>query len=352
MSRSYFELAYNNFLEATQNTGIIDRFYSVADYNIRLRFAGKALLPHISPALEHLAIKQVSIPSLTICLWDSTTTNIQIPPFPWNKHPAITSKRNQDKEENTNPVIYFKSKSIQGAYRIGTNTLSMFDAEQNLALFWVPDASQLHYYENSTPMRSIFQWWATGKGLQLVHAGAVGKLNEGVLLVGTSGSGKSCTALSCLHSELTCAGDDHVLLSTDPVPYAYSLYNVCRLNVNDIERFPGLTSAIIDPAHTGTDKALVFLNNYYPGKVSKGFRVRAIVLPQVTDITKTRLKRVSSAIGLKALAPSTIIQLPGAGEQDLRWMAKFVRQVPSYILELGEDTDKIPSVILSLIALG
>ena len=350
MSRSYFELAYNNFLEATQNTSIIERFYSVAGYNVRLRFAGKALLPHISPSLEHLAIEQVSIPSFTICLWDSATTNTKIPPFPWDKHPAITSKRNQDKEENTNPVIYFKSKSILGTYKTGINTLSMFDTEQNLALFWVPDASQIPYHENSTPMQFIFHWWATGKGLQLVHAGAIGKLNEGVLLVGISGSGKSCTALSCLYSELTCAGDDHVLLSTDPVPYAYSLYNVCKLKVNDIKRFPGLTSAIIDPARRGTDKALVFLNNYYPEKVSKGFRVRAIVLPQVTDITKTRLKRVSSAIGLKALAPSTILQLPGAGEKELRWIANFMRQVPSYILELGEDTDKIPGIILSLIS--
>lgn len=350
MSRSYFELAYNNFLEATQNTGIIDRFISVADYSVRLRFAGEELIPHISPSLEHLATEQVSAPSFTICLWDSATTNTQIPPFPWDKHPAITGKKNQGKEENTNPVIYFKSKSILGTYRIRTNTLSMFDSQQNLALFWVPDASQIPYYESSSPMRSIFQWWAAGKGLQLVHGGAVGKLNEGVLLVGTSGSGKSCTALSCLGSELTCAGDDYVLLGSDPVPYVYSLYNVCKLKVDDIKRFPGLTSAVIDPAHTGTDKALVFLNSYYPEKISKGFRVRAVVLPQVTDITKTRLKRVSSAIGLKALAPSTIIQLPGAGEQELRWMAKFVRQVPSYILELGEDTDKISGIILSLIS--
>ncbi len=350
MSRSYFELAYNNFLEATQNTGIIDRFYSVADYNIRLRFAGNALLPHISPSLEHLAIEQVSMPSFTICLWDGVTTNTKTPPFPWNEHPAIASKKDQDKEEDTNPVIYFKSESMKGIYRMGTNTLSMFDTEQNLALFWVPDAGQISYHEKGSPIRSIFQWWATGKGLQLVHGGAVGNLNEGVLLVGISGSGKSCTALSCLYSELTCAGDDYVLLSADPVPYVYSLYNVCKLKVNDIKRFPCLPSAIIDSERIGTDKVLVFLNNYYPEKISKGFQVRAVVLPQVTGITKTRLKRVSSAVGLKALAPSTILQSPGAGEQDLRWMAKFVRQVPSYILELGKDTDKIPDIILSLIS--
>jgi len=349
MSDRYFESAYNSFLEAIRNTEVIDRFYNVAGCHIRLRYAGEGLLPYISPALEHLAAEQIAVPTLSICLWDDVTTNTRMAPFPWNSHPAVASMRGQDKEKNTNPVIYFKHNSVQGAYRAGTNTVSMFDSEQKLALFRVPDASQIHYYESSTPMRSIFQWWAQSEGFQLVHAGAVGKNNEGVLLVGTSGSGKSCTALSCLHSELKCAGDDHVLLGMRPVPYAYSLYNVCRLKVSDIKRFPGLQSVIIDPARTGTDKALVFLNSHYPQKISKGFRVRAVILPKVTDFSETKLKKVSPAVGLRAIAPSTIMQLPGAGKPDLRWMSEFIRQVPSYVLELGKDREKIPDIIVSVL---
>ena len=352
MSFAYFEEVYRTFLEAEHNTSAVDRFYTIAGHTFRLRFAGQALVPYISPALEHLATERVPAQAFTVCLWDSASTDTKIPPFPWKGDNNIASKKIHNRKENINPRIYFKDEYIHGVYHIGTNTLSMLDTKLNLAIFWVPDACQIPYYESSAPLRAIVQWWAHNHGLQFAHAGAVGTSDGGVLLAGTSGSGKSSTALACLNSGLAYAGDDYVLLSADPVPYLYSLYNSCKLNVADIERFPRFLPAIINSKNLDREKALIFLHDFSPEKVAIGFRIRAVLLPKVAGITKTRLKKVSPATGLETLAPSTILQSLGAGQEELKWMAKFIRQVPSYILELGEDTHKIPDIILDLLSKG
>ena len=347
--RSYFTEVYNAFLAAAQNKGVINRYYCIAGYQVQIQFAGDQLYPHITPALEHLAIEQTDISRCSIFVWDSITTNTQMVPFPLNES-NINRITAMNSARVLNPTIYFSGNNIKGMYRPGTKTLSMFNAESNIALFWVPDAKQMGYNESSSPLRAIFQWWAKENGLQLVHAGAVGRATEGLLLIGTSGSGKSCTALSCLDSGYTCGGDDHMLLQLEPIPYAHSLYNVCRLKMGDITRFPYLKPAIIDTSHTGLNKALVFLNNHFPGKTATGFNIRAVVIPRVSDNVRTKLERVTPATALKALAPSTILQLPGAGRTDLQWMSKFIRQVPGYKLELGQDMENVPYILSSLLS--
>ena len=93
----------------------------------------------------------------------------------------------------------------------------------------------------------------------------------------------------------------------------------------------------------------MFLHDRYTKKLITGFEIRAILLPRVT-CGKTRLKSVTAAAALKAMAPSTIFQSPGAGQEDLKVMARLIRQIPSYHLELGEDTDAIPDIIIGLLA--
>jgi hypothetical protein len=347
--QSYFDLLYEIFLVAVQNVGTVDRCYSIAGCPFLVQFAGEDLWPHITPALEHLLVEQTSTPCCTICVWDGVMTNTDVIPVPPSEC-HIVSSDNTDAGKISNPTIYFTGDGIRGVFRPATHTLSIFNVENNTGLFWAPDARQIRYDESSTPMRAIFQWWAKENSLQLVHAGAVGRSTEGLLLVGTSGSGKSCTALSCLDAGYTCGGDDHMLLQIEPTPYAHSLYNVCRLKVSDTVRFPYLQPAILPPSRTGTDKALVFLYDYFPAKTSRGFHIRAIVIPFVTNNARTRLEGVSPAVAFKALAPSTVLQLPGAGKSDLQWMAKLVQQVPGYRLELGKDIDNVPYVLLNLLS--
>jgi hypothetical protein len=222
---------------------------------------------------------------------------------------------------------------------------SLLDTLRNEALFNVPDPARIPYYESSSPLRSILSWWLSRNGRQLVHAGAVGLPGRGgVLLAGRGGSGKSVSSLLCLCDGLDFAGDDYVALEFGARPFVHSLYNSAKVNPADIGRFPALRGAMRHPGET-EEKALLFGAQIFPERISRGFPVRAIVLPRVKGKGRTELKETSPAFGLRSLAPSTIFQLPGAGREAFEAIARFVKTVPNYIMEIGSDGPGVPAVI-------
>jgi len=338
---AFFQEVYEAFLLAEQAVGgAIDRFYEVGGFTIRLRFAGPALIPFITPALEHLAAMPVPAPTLTICLWDSVSTRTEMPPCPWTANDYIARAE----------VRGYSGEHIHTAFYLGSGILHMLDTTLNVALLWIRDASLVPYFESAAPLRPILHWWMGNHGRQLVHGGAVGTSEGGVLLTGKGGSGKSTTALACLHSKLAYAGDDYCLVAIDPVPYAYSLYNSAKLDADGVRRLLHLATAISNADRLDAEKALLFLHECYPERIATGFPVRVILVPRVTGQWETRLTAASPMMALRALAPSTILRLSGAGSKDFQAMAKFVKRVPCYTLELGADLNRVPDVILRLLS--
>src|SRR5207237_110630 len=167
---------------------------------IRLRFAGPALVPRVMPAFAHL----VSEPTpgrgdvLTVCLWDSASTRTRLPP-------TTLLPRVEDA-----PSRYL--------YRTG-NLSFVFRASAH--------RSELSF-----------------------HAAAVGNDGRGVLVVGPGRSGKSTTALACLAAGFDYAGDDYVVVSSEP-PHVHSAYCAGKLAWSDLARHPALLPDPVEPAAAG-----------------------------------------------------------------------------------------------------
>lgn len=351
---AFFQTSYQMFQKAEQITGnSIERFYDVGGESICLRFAGPSLVPYITAALEHLSEKASTAPSLTVCIWDDVSTQTQMPPPPWlgyslynpNGNPRSIYTRRGDVLGYNNPRIYT-------AYNWGANVLSILDKKQNLALHWTHNARQLPSYETTAPLRQILHWWGNHHERQLIHGGAVGTSEGGVLLAGKGGTGKSTTALTCLNSDMAYVSDDYCLITTKPIPYAYSIYSSAKLNKEDLQRNSHLMPAMSTMNCIDTEKAVFFLHPHFENKIVAGFPVRAILLPRITGGPETAIKPASPMEGLKALSLSTISQLARAGDTSLKIMKQLVDQVPCYFLELGTNFSKIPTVILNLLKKG
>ena len=348
---SYFYTVYDGFQRAARATrGVTDRFYTIGPDTIRLRFAGEGLIPHLALALAHLETGPVSVPALTVCLWDSVSTATRLPllvstlvellhsnPWAWLDARAV--------------IKGFNNSRIQTNFAPGSGVLSVLDAQQNLAVYWVNDGSRLPYYEKGSPLKGILSCWTASRSCQYLHAGAVGKPAGGVLLAGKGGSGKSTTALACISAGLSYASDDYCLVASDPLPYVYSLYNTAKLGGDeDIRRFPHLVPLVSNPDRADGEKLMIFLQQHFPSQVVRGFPIRAVLLPRITGQPETRLRPATAGAALAALAPSTIFQLPNAGPEAMRSMAKLLRQVPCYALECGTDVSRIPPVIEELLS--
>lgn len=349
---AFFQFVYAIHKTAERKSGEYnDYFLSIGGRPVQLHFVGNGLMPTLTAALSHLEIPPTEKPGLKVFIWDSASSGSELPTIlgryldslgEWWLH---LGARGEIKE--------LTNERIHAAYHLGPNIFSIIDLQENLALYWVKDFQGLPYYEVGSPLRTILHWWANQGGYQFVHGGAIGLQSGGVLLVGKGGSGKSTTTLACLDAGMLYASDDYCIVKMDPVPYVYSVYNTAKLrNDQDLERFPHLAPLVSNKSRLEDDKAMLFLHAHFPEQVSRGFPIKAILLPLITKEKGTRLKPATAGAILAALAPTTLIQLPGAGDSAIKIMSKLVRQVPGYILELGTDLSEIPPVILSLLSNG
>jgi hypothetical protein len=338
----FFNIAHQTFMRARQEAeNPVERFYKIGSYTVRLQFAGAALIPFLTPALEHLSALPCPQPDLTLCLWDSASTHTDMPPPPWSWDAYLVRGE----------VPAYNNDRIRTAYYPERGVLSVLDIEASTGVYWFRDAANIPYYESGSPLLAMLHGWMSAHGRQLVHAGAVGTAQGGVLLVGKGGSGKSTTSLLCITSDLLYASDDYCLITTDrEQPYVYSLYNSGKVNADDVQRFPLLAPALSNTSRLSTEKALFFLHRYFPEKIAGGFPIRAVLLPRVTGRPETRLRKVSASAAMLALAPSTIFQLPGAGQPAFQSLGELAKKVPSYVLEVGTDLSAIPDVIKNLLA--
>ena len=333
--QAYWTAAQSAFTSAVAAAGETSRDFRVGSAVLRLRFAGPALVEPMSRALAAIAIDAVDHADLTICCWDSDSTGTPIPAPYWPMS-SYGAKGH---------IIGFNTATFHTLYNPGIRTLHLYDRSSNTDQHWVAAAERIPQAQRSAPLRECLHWWSRDLPLQLMHAGAVGFADGGVLLAGRSGSGKSTTALACLASDLLFASDDYVGVATAPQPWVHSLYSTAKLVPDNLSRFPELSSKLSNSDRLATEKALVDVHAHFPARVISGFPIRAILLPRVTGARDTQLRPATAADAVLALAPTTVAQLEGHSRETFAKIVAISGSVPSYWLDVGTDLTRIPAVI-------
>lgn len=336
----YFQRVETTFRQAAgREAPIEDRIFRLAEDSVRLRFAGRAVVPVVAQALAHLPATRFA-GGLDVLCWDGASTGVSLPPPPW-PWPSHWPPGN---------VIYpFGDKSTCVSVLPDLGIITLFRAATGQAVFWTRDARALHTYHYGSPLLAIFSWWAKTREISLVHAGCVGTGRGAVLLVGRGGSGKSTTSLLCAEAGMNYLSDDYCLVRATPVPTAFSLYCSGKLQRENLPRFPKLADHAVDPHADQFGKPVIFLRRELGYAVTEQLPLRAVLVPVVTGRSDTAIAPASAADALRALAPSTLMQLPGEGPDSFRALAQVVRAVPCLRLNLGTRFEAIPSAIRSLL---
>lgn len=346
---------YEQAATALGGAGTLD--LEMAGMRLRLRHAGTGLRQGLLAPFEHLACEDVDDPDLTISLFDTASSGIEPPPPLWE--PIVAAP-------GTNPIARLRSERACVLAAAGSRGLSAALPAAGVAVFHLPDATAVPASERAAPIREALQLLMAARGRLMTHAGVVGRDGRGVLLVGRGGSGKSTLALSCALAGMEIVGDDYVLLESDSLT-AHAMQSTAKLTEDSAARL-GISADAIDAAGfestlEGPAKALVDIRKLAAGTLRRRLEISAIVAPALRPSHGANMatgdglaeaepvvRAISAAEGLRAVAPSTIVQAGFGGGGSLATLADLVRRVPGYAFELSPDPAANAAAVDHLVA--
>lgn len=317
--------------------------FGLAGLPVRIRAAGLHLPESIAHALAHhprLSLQPGS-PALDVVAWDEASTGIPFPPLPFDLPPLSPGTR------LSAPA---NSRGFRLAGATPAEGIHLFDPDSRRAAWLLPDACHLPTFHHAVPLLTLFKWWAPAAGLRPLHAGCVGTAGHAALLVGAGGSGKSTTSLLCALAGLDYLADDICLARPGSPHTAFSLYNSGKLHRDHLQRFPELASRAVDPEPDSFEKPVIFIHRHFPDRIALSRPLRAILAPRVSGQPETRIEPIQPGEALRALAPSTFVQLSPDDASTFRDLASLVRNLPCFRVHVGTRTHEIPPLIRDLLA--
>ena len=328
IKRKYFEEIVEPVLNRI-NLSIepVTKIYYLAGKIVCLKFYSKIMAEKFSMAISHNVITADSSIDLTIHIWDSISTETQLV-SPW----INPDYYNFDPKLNE---MNFITDSFLGVYLAGEQSLSFYDKKDKTAYFWVSDAKELPAWVICSPVRTILHWFLSEFDIHLIH-GAVIALNEqSVLLTAKGGSGKSTTALSCILSGMNYLADDYVGIELGDEINCHCLYNSGKLVWEYLNTFPSLKEKVWNKNNLYNEKAIIFLDKLFPEQVIRKAKLKAIMIPVIKNLEKTRIVPASKMEAMRAIAPTTLFQLPLKELNKIKALKKLITRVPCYFLELS-----------------
>lgn len=324
--------ARNRFAAACAAAGgLVERFLAVGPCRVRLKFAGPVLLSPLLAALERRLVPALDAPEhLTIHLWDTASTGVAVP--------VPTGAPVERRAMESRPEVVARHEPVTGIIRV------LWPAG-NEGWWQVPDAGDLHYFSRGAPLRELLHAALRRADAALLHAGAVGYPDRGVLLVGPGGSGKSTATAACLGSGLGFVSEDYTVITTDPVPSALALYSSTKLNDDSLGWISWLAPHVTNPVRGSGEKNLIQLAKACPERLLDACRLTAVLVVGRNQGTATEIRPVSRGEALRAVAASTIIQLRSAGAPELKQLAGVIQTLPCHRLLTGQDLNDIPRAI-------
>jgi hypothetical protein len=294
----------------------------IAGQTVILQFANEHLNDVIGPTFRHLEAETTGRADLSIRVWDRSCSPFGEPVLP-------------PPEGDTGLTHY--SGAIQCIVDHATGRIEAYDSARRCGMLYLPDLSKLDPGYAAAPMCTLLHWWAIDHGWLLLHAGCVANEDGAALLVGRGGSGKSTTVLGCINSEFGLLADDYCLYQPGNPGLVHSLFNSSKIDSQAIALMPFLGSAFAGAQVDPRGKRIIQVYDHFPGSWRIDAPLRAIIVPQIGPGPGCTAERIDPADALRALAPSTLLQLAGGRNRAFEQMARLVRMLPCWRLVIGPD---------------
>lgn len=322
-----------------------ESYYRFGGQPVRMRVVGRTLAQRLADAFAHLKTAPLNgqTAQLTIDLWDETESGVPRPPSFAQVQSDLTWKTGGGFVTGYagGRLLYYQQAA--GA--------TWFDRRARHMVGWRALSATPATSEHSKLLPLLLSIWYYDRDVHTTHAALVGLNGNGVLIGGPSGAGKSTTALTCVLDGFDYLGDDHIGLSAnvDGSFVGYSLYNGARLAPDLLVQLSALKPYAIPSNSLKDDKFLIFLSQIFPSQITRAVTVRAIVLPRISQIERSRVRRATKREAMLQLAPTSFFTPFSSGARGFERLGQLVDRVPLYWLDMSERLNEIPPLVREIL---
>jgi hypothetical protein len=325
---------------AARPDALSEHLYVVAGTSVRLRIVGRGLAQEVTPPFDHLkGSVPAGNPGLTIDIWSQEETGVKGMPV-----------TNYERGEFLSAITaspggrYIKEERYGG--------LVLLDRRTSHVVGYRGSSDTLYVDERARPIQRLLSIWLDDRDFQLLHSGLVSWEGRGVLFVGKAGAGKSTSSIACLRGGFGFLGDDITWFEDagDGSYTGHGLFASCLMTPMHLTRFPDLAHHADATKHAHDEKSLVFLSRLFSERMERSVTISVVALPRVVDSDETSFRPALNGEALLAMAPTSLMFLPGASARSLDKLSNLVERVPCYWLELGRDVDRIPDAVRRMMA--
>lgn len=205
--------------------------------------------------------------------------------------------------------------------------------------------------DRSKPLLLPLSIWYHDRGVQMLHSALVAHRGSGVLLPGTSGTGKSTTAIAAFDQGLTFLADDFVGVERDGEGFlGHSIFGTACVHAESFAHFPRLAAHAVEATSEEDEKPLLYLPELAGERVANAAPIRAVVLLG-SRLAHTRVSRARPAEAIREIAASTLhTVVPRPGRDALQLLGDLLGRVPSYRLQLGPDIRDLRGAVEQVVA--
>ncbi|WP_315831169.1 hypothetical protein [Bradyrhizobium prioriisuperbiae] len=202
----------------------------------------------------------------------------------------------------------------------------------------------------SRPILPLLHAYASQTEWCPVHASAVGRNGEFLLMIGPGGAGKSTAALSCVAAGWQYAGDDFVLINPTQ-RLVKPLYASGRLRVGGPERLAAsLSRFIFAESNEGDESRLEMRFSTGDRQIPiEGGTIARVLIPRRRGDPAFQIERARPADAFACMIPFTRVYTPGRAEQLTKKILSAAGMVPAYFVETGRDAMAIPAGLQTIL---
>lgn len=236
-------------------------------------------------------------------------------------------------------------------YQHWIKQIFMYSESDKVGIYWVKSERHVAWWEPTFSFRIIFHWWTKSLNAQLIHAGCMAiDENNGWIISGPSGSGKSSTCLELLDGGYHYLGDDYIWveLQNDEIE-VYSIYQTAKVNPDNFaDRFSYLNDLLHNSENFHDQKAILNIRNLEGDRILEKTMIRGIILPEVKAEHETAIIECSSSEAFINIAPTTMHHLPHDRNISFKKIKSLSTRLNSYKLIVGKKHSKVSKLLKAI----